>query len=173
MRRLMVVLALVAALAVGYRLYASPATGTGSLTLPPPAPIPGQDAPNFTAERQGGGIFSLSERGTYVIAFWDTLSYYSKQSKPYFRKLAENYSGDGARFVVVYVDNPPEDEVGSLPYEVVWDRNGRLASFYNVKRVPRLFIVKDGTVRMTYDDFSPEGYEEVRKTLEEVSQPPP
>jgi hypothetical protein len=170
MRRLMVVLALLAALAVVYRLYGSPTTGTGTLTLSPPAPAPGEEARTFSAERQGGGTVSLSERGIYVITFWDSLSYYSKQSEPYFRRLAKDFSGEGVRFVAVYVGNPPED-VGSLPYAVVWDRRGRLSSLYNVKLVPRLFVVKDGMVRMTYDDFSPEGYEEVGKTLEELSRP--
>lgn len=168
MRRLIVIVALVAVLAGAYRSYGSPTTGTGTLTLPPPAPTPGEEAKTFSAERMGGGTFTLSERGTYVLTFWSDLSYYSNQSEPYFGRLAEDFGGDrGVRFLAVYVDAPPED-AELLPYAVVWDRNGRLASFYNVKRVPRLFVVKDGTVRMTYDDLSPESYEEVRKTLEEL-----
>lgn len=166
MRRLIVVLTIVAALTAIYRFYGSPTTGTGTLTLPPPAPVPGEQAQPFTADHLGGGTFSVSKRGTYVIAFWDSLSYYSNQSKPHFGRLAEDFGDKGVRFVAVYVDNPPES-AGSLPYAVVWDQTGRLASLYNVKRVPRLFVVEDGKVRITYDEFSPEIYAEVRKSLEE------
>jgi peroxiredoxin len=169
---MIVVLVLVVFLAVAYRSYGSPTTGTGTLTLPPPAPTPGEDAPNFTADGLGGETFALSERGTYVLVFWDNLGYYSNQSKPYFGRLAEEFADKEVRFGAVYIDKPREKDARALPYAVVWDRNGRLASLYNVKRVPRLFVIKDGTVRMAYDDFSPEGYEEVRKTLEQLAPSP-
>jgi peroxiredoxin len=169
MRRMIVVLVLVVSLAAAYRSYGSPTTGTGTLTLPPPAPTPGEDAPNFTANGLGGETFALSKRGTYVLVFWDNLGYYSNQSKPYFRQLAEDFADEEVRFGAVYVDKPWEKDPRALPYAVMWDRNGRLASLYNVKRVPRLFVIKDGTVRMVYDDFSPEGYGEVRKTLEQLA----
>jgi hypothetical protein len=173
----MVVLALVAALAVAYRLYGSPTTGTGTLTLPPPAPAPHRRRLDLL-RRSSGGRKLLPLRTGYLrsrllgeLELRGSLSYYSKQSEPYFRGLARDFGREGVRFAAVYIDDPPEEDAGSLPYAVVWDQGGRLASLYNVKRVPRLFVVKDGTVLMTYDDLSPEAYEEVRKTLGKFSQP--
>ena len=171
MRRLMIVLVLVVTLAVGYRLYGSPTTATGSLTLPPPAPAPTDLAPTFSAHRLGDGTFVLSERGTYVIAFWSSLNLDSERSEPHFQRLAEDFGGEGVRFAAVYVNGVPE-EAGSSPYAVVRDPGGRLASLYNVKQVPRLFLVEDGTVSLTYDGFSPESYEGIRETLEDLDKVP-
>ena len=172
MRRLIVVLVLVVALAGAYRHYASPTTGTGTLTLPPPAPAPGDDTPTFSADRVGQrGAFVLSGQGTYVVAFWSRMNLNSERSEPHLWRLAEDFGGGDVRFATIYIDRSPEVAVRG-PYAVVRDGNGRLASLYNAKVVPRLFVVKDGTVRLTYDGFSPEGYEEVRETLEELSPPP-
>ena len=168
---MIVVLVLVAALAGAYRSYGSPTTGTGTLTLPPPAPAPGDEAPAFSADRVGQrGAFVLSGRGTYVVAFWSRLNLNSGRSEPHLRRLAEDFGGGDVRFAAVYIDGPPEG-AWPRPYAVLRDGNSRLAGLYNAKVVPRLFVVKDGTVRLTYDGFSPEGYEEVRETLEELGLP--
>ena len=172
MRRLIVVLVLVVVFAGAYRHYGSPTTGTGTLTLPPPAPAPGDDAPAFSADRVGQrGAFVLSGQGTYVVAFWSRLSLNSERSEPHLRRLAEDFGGENVRFAASYINGPPE-VAGTRPYAVLRDGNGRLASLYNAKRVPRLFVVKDGTVRLTHDGFPPEGYAEVRETLEELGPPP-
>jgi hypothetical protein len=39
------------------------------------------------------------------------------------------------------------------------DATGKLTSIYNVKRVPRLFLVKDGNIELVLNDHY-EGYEE-------------
>ena len=66
-RRLIVVLVLVAAFAGAYRHYASPTTGTGPPTLPPPAP--GDDAPAFSADRAGRrGAFSPGGEPTWSLS---------------------------------------------------------------------------------------------------------
>ena len=172
MRRLIVVLVLVVALAGAYRHYASPTTGTGTLTLLPPAPAPGDDTPAFSADHVGQrGSFALSGRGTYVVAFWSRMNLSSERSEPHLRRLAEDFGAGDVRFAAIYINGPPE-VTGTRPYAVLRDGNGRLASIYNAKVVPRLFVVKDGTVRLTYDGFSPEGYAEVRETLEELGPSP-
>jgi hypothetical protein len=48
------------------------------------------------------------------------------------------------------------------------DPTGRLVSKYNVKRVPRLFVVQDGEIAYTLDYYY-DGYEkELRRQLEEI-----
>ncbi len=172
MRRLVIVLAVVAALAFAYRVYGSPTTATGTLTLPPPAPAPGDDAPTFSARRVEGRTFALTEKGTYVLAFWSRLNLNSRRSEPYFRRLAEDFGGEGVHFAGVYAGEAP-GAAGSRPYTVLQDRGGRLTAIYNVDQVPRLFLIEDGTVRLTYDGFYPEAYADVREELEELDDLPP
>ena len=169
---MVITLAFVAALAGAYRLYGSPTTATGTLTLQPPAPAPGDDAPHFSVRQAGGRTFALSGRGTYVLAFWSRLNLDSERSEPYFRRLAEDFGGEGVRFAAVYVGGAPEGAGSSRPYAVLEDRGGRLASIYNVKEVPRLFLIKNGTVLLSYGDFYPEAYGDVRGELEELDNPP-
>jgi hypothetical protein len=171
-RRLIIVLALVAALTVAYRLYGSPTTATGTLTLQPPAPAPGDNAPPFSMRQASGRTFMLSERGTYVLVYWSRLNVGSERSEPYFRRLAEDFGDDGVRFATVYVGGMPEAAGPSRPYAVLEDRGGRLTSIYNVDLVPRLFLIRNGTVLLTYDGFHPEDYAAVRGALEELDDSP-
>ena len=74
MRRLLAVAVLVIAASAVYRIFAGAETGTGTLTLPQPAPDAGQKAPNFVARSVSGKPFRVSDRGTYVLVFWDSLN---------------------------------------------------------------------------------------------------
>jgi hypothetical protein len=154
MRRLVVVVVIVVALAVSYRSFGSAETGTGSLTLPQPSPNIGEVAPSFTVPSEEGGEFELAEEGAYVLAFLSTLNGQSNQARVGFEQLARKYSDEGIEFVVVYVNSAPQDE--SIAYEVLQDRTGRLTSEYNVKRVPRLFMIEDGSVRLVQNGYYPE-----------------
>ncbi len=59
--RLTLVFVLVLVLSVAYRTYGTAGTATGSLTLSPPAPAPGDNAPNFADDRSSGD-FRLKAR---------------------------------------------------------------------------------------------------------------
>ena len=39
---------------------------------------------------------------------------------------------------------------------------------YNVKRVPRIFVISDGHVYVVHNNFLPENYELLRQALEEL-----
>lgn len=162
MKSLVVVFILVLVVAGFYRSFGSAETGTGTLTLPQPAPAVGERAPTFTAESMGGEPFTLSDEGIYVLTFWSTLNEGSDEAQPGFARLAEEYEDDGVSFAAVYVNSAPSD--GDAPYAVLQDPSGRLTSRYNVKHVPRLFLVKDGDIEMVLNSYY-EGYDE---DLEEV-----
>ena len=162
MKSLVVVIILVLVVAGFYRSFGSAETGTGTLTLPQPAPAVGERAPTFTAESMGGELFTLSDEGIYVLTFWSTLNEGSDEAQPGFVRLAEEYEDDGVSFAAVYVNSAPSD--GDAPYAVLQDPSGRLTSRYNVKHVPRLFLVKDGDIEMVLNSYY-EGYDE---DLEEV-----
>lgn len=168
MRRLLIVGLLVLILAVGWRTYGSPETATGNLTLPQPAPNVGEDAPEFTAETLDGGEFRVAEEGVYVLTFWSTLNQDSYEAKPGFAELAERYSDSGVSFGAVYVSNIPEGYRES-PYRVMRDSTGRLTSLYNVKRVPRLFVIRDGEVAFVYNNYNEENRELLEEKLEELT----
>jgi thiol-disulfide isomerase/thioredoxin len=156
-KRLIVVFLLLLVAAGSYRSFGSAETGTGTLTLPQPAPTVGERAPEFTAESMGGEPFTLSDEGVYVLAFWSTLNVSSNDAQPGFEQLAQEYEDDRVSFAVVYVNSAPSD--GEAPYAMLQDPSGKLTSIYNVKHVPRLFLVKDGNIELVLNDYY-EGYEE-------------
>ncbi len=166
MRRLAVVIVLVLAAASLYRSLGSPETGTGSLTLPQPFPNVGDPAPRFEARSTEGEEFELSGRGIYVLAFWSSFNQSSNRALPGFEELAREYQDDGIAFAAVYVNSAPGDV--SVPFTMLQDSTGSLVSKYNVKRVPRLFLVHNGEIEYAQDYYY-EGYEkELREALEKT-----
>jgi len=165
---------LVLAVALLYRSFGSAETGTGNLTLPPPEPNENTPAKNFTARDVEGNTFKLSDSGVYVLAFWSPYNQGSNRARPGFIGVAQEYSEE-ASFAVVYVDGEREDR--DAPYDHLYDLTGRLASHYNVKRVPRLFVVRDGMISWVLDVYYP-GYEkdlkqEIDEALAQESQEDP
>ena len=164
MRRLVVVFLLVLAAGGLYRSFGSAETGTGTLTLEQPAPNVGEQAPTFTVENVEGEPFVLSDKGVYVLTFWSTLNESSNEAQPAFARLTREYDDEGVSFAVVYVNSAPKND--DVPYTMLQDGTGKLTSpgMYNVKRVPRLFLVKDGDIEMVLNSY----YEGYQKDLEEV-----
>jgi len=157
-----VVFVLVLVAAVIYRSLGSAQTGTGSLTLAQPAPNQGQKAPEFIAKDINGRDFEIKSKGIYVLTFWSTLNKGASDARPGFSRLAGEYKKDGVSFAAVYVNGAPSENE-SAPYAVIQDSAGRLASRYNVKRVPRLFLIQDGTIEMVQNGF----YEGSNKDLQD------
>ena len=160
MKRLAIVCILVLATALIYRSFGSAETGTGSLTLPQPAPNEGDNAPTFEVKTVAGHDFELSDHGVYVLTFWSTLNKDSNEAEPGFNDLARKYRDEGVSFAVVYVNSAPNED--HVPYTMLLDSTGELVSKYNVKRVPRLFVVEDGTIEYAQDYYY-EGYEKQLK----------
>lgn len=169
MRRLLVVVFLVLVAAVAYRSLGSAETGTGTLTLAQPAPNVGQQVPGFTATGVDGEDFELSEKGIFVLTYWSTLNKSSSDARADFVRLADEYGGQGVSFAAIYVNGAPsEDE--SAPYVVIQDSNGRLASIYNVKRVPRLFLIRNGEIELVQNGFYPGSTSALRAKLKELTE---
>jgi thiol-disulfide isomerase/thioredoxin len=166
LKRLIVVSILVLVAATAYRSFGSAETATGSLTLAQPAPAPGDRAPEFTTKTAEDKRFTLTDDGVYVLAFWSTLNVSSDKAEPGFKELAEEYDNDEASFAVVYVNGAPEDY--QAPYTLLRDTNGKLTSRYNVKRVPRLFLIKNGDVELVLNGYYDGSEEELKKKLQEV-----
>lgn len=157
---------LVVVAAVTYRSLGSAETGTGSLTLPQPAPNEGAIAPQFTAQTTDDKRFVLSDEGLYVLTFWSTLNEGSNKARPGFTDLAEEYGEDGVSFAAVYVSGPPTSD--DAPFATLQDTAGRLASLYNVKRVPRTFLIRDGNVVLVQNGYYEENKEDLAEALDET-----
>lgn len=172
MRRLTLVAVLVLVLSVVYRdplgfIYQDPETlGTGTLTLNQPWPTPGEEVPSFEARRLNGETFEMPQNGTYVVSFWSGLNQGSQSARPAFEELAREYGGSEVSFAAVYVGSIPRDDLRGAPYAVIKDSSGELTSRYNVKRVPRIFLVEDGVVRLTLEGFYENDEREMRRALE-------
>lgn len=169
MKRLLIAVLLVLAASSGYRLYGGEQIGTGNLTLPQPAPNRGQDAPLFRLGQENGGPFELSEKGVYVLTFWSTLNKDTAEARPIFEKLAREYKDKGVSFAALYVSYAPRSEE-DVPYAVLQDPSGELTARYNVKRVPRLFLISDGTIEFVQNGFYPESEEQLKEELDRVLQ---
>lgn len=162
---MVVVLVLVAA--VAYRSLGNAQTGTGSLTLAQPAPNQGQKAPEFAAKDINGRDFEINNKGVYVLTFWSTLNEGSSDARTGFARLAEEHKKDGVSFAAVYINGAPSENEGA-PYAVIQDSAGRLASRYNVKRVPRLFLIQDGTIELVQNGFYEGNDKDLKDKLREV-----
>lgn len=175
MSRLALVAFLVLAAAISYRAFGSAETGTGTLTLAQPAPNEGEKAPSFTARSFNEGTFELDGDSIYVLTFWSTLNESSDKALPEFAGLAEEFGDSGVSFAAVYVNSAPRN-AADAPYAVIQDPSGRLTSMYNVKRVPRLFLIRDGTVALVqngyYEGNEEQLEEELKRTLEEKNASP-
>ena len=170
-KRLAIVVLVVLAAAFSYRSFGGEETGTGSLTLPQPAPSVGDNAPAFEVKTVAGRDFELSDRGVYVLTFWSTLNKDSNEYKAGFEDLARKYEDDGVSFAVVYVNSAPSDD--HVPYTMLLDSTGELVSIYNVKRVPRLFVIKNGKVDYAQDYYY-DGYEKsLRAAIEAATAKEP
>jgi thiol-disulfide isomerase/thioredoxin len=172
LRRLAIVVFLIVALALAYRTFLDEGTGTGNLTLAAPEPNIGSSVNNFVARDTKGGTFKLTDDGIYVLTFWSTLNRNSNQARPQFIELAREY-GDDASFAVVYVNGALKDR--DAPYDRLHDPNGTLASRYNVKRVPRTFVIRDGEVSLVLDEFTLADYGEdfgrfLRQGIEDATE---
>lgn len=165
LKRLIVVVLLVLVASVGYRFYGSPQTGTGALTLPQPAPNEGENAPVLEAGSEEGGPFEVSDEGVYVIAFWSGLNRDTEDARPEFERMAEDYEDEGVSFAAVYVPSAPESE-DYVPYEVLQDVSGEMTALYNVKRVPRLFVIRDGKIEYVQNGYYLESEDRLREKLD-------
>jgi thiol-disulfide isomerase/thioredoxin len=166
MRRFIVVAIVVLVVAIGYRSYGGAETGTGTLTLQQPAPTQGESAPRFQQKDIDGKPFEISDDGVYVLMFWSTLNQGSNKARPGFEKLAREYSDDGATFAAVYVGSVPSDN--DKPYGILQDSRGSLTSRYNIKRVPRVFVIKDGTITAVQNEYFDEYIEDLETEIQEA-----
>jgi peroxiredoxin len=111
-------------------------------------------APDFSLQDLQGKIFKLrSQLGKPVVIFFGTTWCPSCRAEiPAYKAIYEKYAGRGLK--VIYIDiNEPAEKVArftksySFPYLVLLDRDGSVASDYNIVGVPTLVLIdKEGNI---------------------------
>ena len=86
-----------------------------------------------------------------------------------FERLAREFSEEEVSFAAVYVGGVPGSD-HDAPYNVIQDSTGELTAMYNVKRVPRLFLIDDGEVVLAQDAYYEANEGEIRYELNEILQ---
>jgi thiol-disulfide isomerase/thioredoxin len=102
-----------------------------------------------------------------VVTFWSTLNKDTADAHPEFDRLARDYTDKGVSFAAVYVSDAPESEK-DVSYAVLQDTSGELTALYNVKRVPRLFLIHDGTIELVQNGYYQENEQHLREELDRV-----
>jgi protein-disulfide isomerase-like protein with CxxC motif len=51
---------------------------------------------------------------------------------------------------------------------VLQDGSGELSALYKVKRVPRLFLIRDGTIELVQNSHYPQNKRQLREELDRV-----
>jgi peroxiredoxin len=111
-------------------------------------------APDFSLQDLQGKIFKLrNQLGKPVVIFFGTTWCPSCRAEiPAYKAIYEKYAGRGLK--VIYIDiNEPAEKVArftksySFPYLVLLDRDGSVASDYNIVGVPTLVLIdKEGNI---------------------------
>jgi peroxiredoxin len=142
---------------VGRRAFAAAAVALAALACAGegPAPIVGRRAPDFTLSSIDGGRISLSElQGRPVVVnFFATWCQPCKKELPAFQALAAQYAESGLAFLLVDMQEDPDDvavflgELGvTLP--AVVDASGEVSKAYRVRGLPSTFFVgRDGLIK--------------------------
>ena len=120
-----------------------------------PAPIVGRRAPDFTLGALDGGTGSLTGLAgkPVVVNFFATWCLPCKKELPAFQELSTRYAEQGLTFVLVDMQEDPDDvasflgELGiTLP--AVVDSSGEVGKTYRVRGLPSTFFVgRDGLIK--------------------------
>lgn len=111
-------------------------------------------APDFSLQDLQGKTFKLHKQlGKPVVIFFGATWCPSCRAEiPAYKAIYKKYAGQGLE--VIYIDiNEPAEKVArfaknySFPYLVLLDRDGSVASDYNIGGVPTLVLInKDGNI---------------------------
>jgi thiol-disulfide isomerase/thioredoxin len=120
-----------------------------------PAPIVGRAAPDFKLGAIDGGEVSLSglQGRPVVVNFFATWCVPCKKELPAFQALSKRYADRGLTFLLVDMQEDPDDvavflgDLGvSLP--AVVDSSGEVGKTYRVRGLPSTFFVgRDGLIK--------------------------
>lgn len=110
-------------------------------------------APRFSIRDVNGRIFSMNDYGkkTVLLIFSTTWCPSCRSEIPHFKQIYQTYSHRGLEMVNIDIQES-RDKVArfaakyQLPYRVLLDEKGDVASAYGIMGVPAMILIKDGVV---------------------------
>jgi thiol-disulfide isomerase/thioredoxin/outer membrane lipoprotein-sorting protein len=130
---------------------------------PPPSPLVGTPAPDFTAELADGKVLTLSKlknKKVVMLDFWATWCGPCRAALPLVSQVAQDYAKKG---VVFYSVNEQEDKTKVLEFlqktglsmNVVLDRDAKIGDKYKVDAIPHTFIIdRKGIIRNVHRGYT-------------------
>ncbi len=117
-------------------------------------PLPGEQAPVFTATDAGGELFDLADyRGQIVVVnFWATWCPQCKDELPEFESVWREVEGQGVQFVGVAMDDTEAAVIQmasemDITYPLIVEEASGITSLYGITGVPETFIIApDGNI---------------------------
>ncbi len=95
------------------------------------------------------------------VDFWASWCGPCRRSFPWLKEVAARYQDKGLRIVTINLDR---DKAAAdkfiaeyqIPFEVVYDRSGEIATHYGLEAIPSSYIYgRDGKLRHTHRGFDP------------------
>lgn len=110
-------------------------------------------APRFSIRDVNGRIFSMNDYGkkTVLLIFSTTWCPSCRTEIPHFKQIYQSYTHRGLEMVNIDIQES-RDKVArfaakyQLPYRVLLDEKGDVASAYGIMGVPAMILIKDGVV---------------------------
>ncbi|HEY5498553.1 MAG TPA: TlpA disulfide reductase family protein [Syntrophales bacterium] len=110
-------------------------------------------APRFSIRDVNGRIFSMNDYGkkTVLLIFSTTWCPSCRTEIPHFKQIYQSYNHRGLEMVNIDIQES-RDKVArfaakyQLPYRVLLDEKGDVASAYGIMGVPAMILIKDGVV---------------------------
>jgi peroxiredoxin len=120
-----------------------------------PAPVVGRRAPDFKLASIDGGEVSLAglQGKPVVVNFFATWCNPCKKELPAFQALSQQYAEQGLTFLLVDMQEDPDDVavfLGELQVSLptVVDSSGEVGKTYRVRGLPSTFFIgRDGTIK--------------------------
>ena len=144
--------------------------------------VVGQKAGELNLEPASGGkAISLAQfKGKPVlVVFWATWCPPCRREIPALKDLQAKYAPKGLEVISVGIQYRQTRAAvvdfkakNSLPYEVLWDAEGKVAQDYSISSVPtNLLIDAEGVVRFRNNAVEPALFEAIEKTLPKETAP--
>ena len=112
-----------------------------------------EQAPRFSIRDVNGRIFSMNDYGkkTVLLIFSTTWCPTCRTEIPHFKQIYQTYNQRGLEMVNIDIQES-RDKVArfaakyQLPYRILLDEKGDVASSYGIVGVPAMILIKNGTV---------------------------
>jgi len=130
-------------------------------------------APDFVLRSTAGKNIRLSEHRSEVVALAFVASWCGacREGLPEWRRLQEEFAGDGLRLIAVSFDSRPEAAAGMADaaggaFPVLLDPEGEAGRLYAIGRLPAVVLVdREGRLRIQHRDGRQASATEIRREI--------